>query len=133
MNTLKLGGYGFETLVIKLPTFPGKPGKHLMPVKVSFNTTLYSNEKSPDTAAVKLRVSLRGQTKTSKQPTIVFDVAIVGIFKRIDKTKSFSVLVKQVAAPLLYELVLEHTAQIFSHAIITGFQLPPKIGKIRTK
>ena len=129
MNALKLNAYVFETLVIKLPTFPGKQGKHLMRAKVSFNTALYSNAKRPDNAAVRLQVSLRSRTKTSGQPRILFDASVVGIFKRLDNNKSFRVLAKEIAAPLLYDLVLEHTAKIFNHAIISGFHLPPKLGK----
>ena len=131
MNALKLNSYAFETLAMKFPTFPGKKGKHLMRIKVSFNTALYSSEKRPDNAAVKLLVSVRNHPAISKQPRVSFDASIVGIFSRLDKTKSMRVLAKQVAAPLLYDLVLEHTTKIFSHAIISGFHLPPKLGKTK--
>jgi hypothetical protein len=129
MSALKLDAYVFEKIVIKLPPFPGKKGKHVMMVNLSFSSVLYLNERIPDIAAVRLVVSARPRRQKANQPKVLFDASIVGVFKRLDRTKSFRVLAKKVAAPILYDILLDHTSKIFNHAIITGFHLPPKIDK----
>jgi hypothetical protein len=128
MNALKLNAYLFEKMVIELPTFPGKRGKHLMMIKVNYKTTLYLSEKMPDRGALRLQVFAKSRGRRN-QPNLRFDASIVGIFKMLDKTKSFRSLTKKVAAPILYDILLDHTSWIFEHAIVKGFHLPAKMDK----
>lgn len=127
MNALKLNAYVFEKIVIKMPSFPGKKGKVVLKVKVSFRTAIYRSEKSPERIAVRLEVSARGRNQKANDTKVQFNASIVGVFRKLDKSIGDRVLARKIAAPILYDILLETTSKTLNHAVITGFHLPPKL------